>query len=240
VATVVVSSRAVRRVGRAMRDIALDAGEKIANEGLFHDDGERVTVYASRGKTLPRALTQLAALAILVGGYLLARATVLNLFWQIAIGLAIGLALLFGGLSALLMLARVVMPSPTLIINADGVLDNCTLIVTGRGLLRWNETLDVEEFISPTKRITYHYLDINVTDARAISRRQPLLKRALASVLAGTRQPLGFRIQRPLLDRPAAALAQEITRYIAAHAPEGSWHQTVNSEAARLSPPTSA
>jgi hypothetical protein len=115
--------------------------------------------------------------------------------------------------------------SPTLVVNADGILDNCSLIVTGRGLLRWNETLEVEEFtFTPRWPITFHFLDINVTDRRIINRRQSLWKRALA-IFVGHGQPMGFRIQRPMLDRPVAALATEIDRYINTHAPAGSWHK---------------
>lgn len=230
VAGIVVGTRASRRVSRAFRDMASEAGERIAHEGLFHDDGERITVYASRGKTLLRLLTGLVAVGIFVGAYALAAATVLNTFWRITLGLLIALMLVFAVLNMLLMLARSLMSSPTLIINADGIVDSCSLIVTGRGLLRWNETLDVEEFISSTNKfVTYRFLDINVADAHAINRRQPFWKRLLA-VFTSVRQPLGYRIASPLLDRPPAALAQEISRYIAAHAPAGSWHKDVNSE----------
>jgi hypothetical protein len=174
---------------------------------------------------LLRALTSVAALALVVAGGLWARAVIPNVFYQIVIALGIGFLLCFGSVPALLLLMRMVMTGPTLVVNADGILDNCSLIVTGGGLLRWNETLGVEEYDFSTNRvITYRYLDINVTDRRAINRRQPLWKRALASV-ASQRQSMGFRIPRTLLDRPPAALLTEINRYINTHAPEGSWHK---------------
>jgi hypothetical protein len=188
---------------------------------------------------LLRALTSVAALALVVAGGLWARAVIPNVFYQIVIALGIGFLLCFGSVPALLLLMRMVMTGPTLVVNADGILDNCSLIVTGGGLLRWNETLGVEAYDFSTNRvITYRYLDINVTDRRAINRRQPLWKRALASV-ASQRQSMGFRIARTLLDRPPAALLTEINRYINTHAPEGSWHKAVTddeAERARIAP----
>jgi hypothetical protein len=235
VASVVFLGRAHRRLNDARKDVIREIGEELAHEGLFHDDGERIIVSANRGRVVLQVLTSVAVLGLFVAGGLWARAVVANVFWQIVIAVCIGFLLFFGGLSTLLMLIRMVMTSPTVIVNADGILDNCSVIVTGRGLLRWNETLDVEEFVYSSNRgITYRFLDINVTDPRAINRRQPLWKRALAS-FASPRQPLGFRIPRPLLDRPPATLATEIGRYIHTHAPEGSWHKAeTDDEAERL------
>jgi hypothetical protein len=188
IAAIVFGVRTSRRVDRAMRAIALDAGEQIAHEGLFRDDGERITVYVNRGKTLWRVFTGALALALFAGGYLWARATVLDTFWQFASGLCIAFLLVYGGVNLLLTFMRAAMSGPTLIINADRIVDNCSMVATGRGLLRWNETLAVEAFSFSTNRfITYHFLDINVTDAAATRRRQPLWKRALGVILIGSR-----------------------------------------------------
>lgn len=141
--------------------------------------------------------------------------------------MCIGFLVCAGTIPSLFMLIRTVMTSPTLVVNADGILDNCSMIVTGRGLLRWTETLGVDAYeYSSNRAITYHFLDIDVTDRRVINRRQPLRKRALSGFVS---QPasMGFRIPRPLLDRPPATLVTEINRYIFTHAPEGSWHKTM-------------
>ena len=83
----------------------------------------------------------------------------------------------------------------------------------------------MEEYVySSNRAITYRFLDIDVTDPRAINRRQPLWKRIL-DCFTNQRQSTGFRIRRPLLDRRPAALVAEINRYIRTHAPEGSWHR---------------
>lgn len=231
-ATLVIAGRGFRRWNRANRDIAGELGEQIAHEGLFRDDGERIIVYAHRGRVVLRAITIVVILALFVVGGLWTRTFVANLFWQIVIAACIGFLLCVGGVSALLMLVRTVMTSPTLVVNPDGIFDNCSMIITGRGLLRWNETLGVEEFVlTPEKAITYHFLDVNVTDPRAINRRQPLWKRALA-IIASQRQSMGYRIPRSLLDRPPAALVTAINRYINTHAPEGSCHKAVTDDEA--------
>lgn len=227
VAFFVFLGRAQRRVNRASRDIARELGEQIANEALFRDDGERITVYARRGRVLLQVLARVAILALFAACGLWAHADVPELLWQIVIFACVGFLLFFGGISTLLMLIRALMTGPTLVVNADGIVDNCSLTITGRGLLRWDETLGVEEIaISTNKLITYHFLDLDVVDRRAINRRQPLWKRMLARVTS-SRQSIGYRIQRALLDRPPAALAAEINRYIHTHAPHGNWHQAV-------------
>lgn len=231
-ATVVISVHGLRRLNQAGRDIAGEMGEHIAHEGLFRDDGERIMVYAHRGRVVLRALTSVAVLALLVAGCLLIEAIRPNIAWQIAIAICIGVLLCFGGASTLLMLIRTVMTSPTLVVTADGILDNCSMIVTGRGLLRWNETLGVDEFIdSSHPPITYRFLDIDVTDLRTINRRQPLWKRILA-FFASHRQAMGVRIPRPLLDRSPTVLVKEIDCYINTHAPAGSWHKAITNDGA--------
>lgn len=217
--------RTVWRVNRANRNLTRKLGENIANEGLFRDDGERIVVYAHRGRVALRALTSLTLLALFVAGDLWAR-TIVPSYVQIILVVCLGILLRFGGLSALLMLIRTLMTSPTLIVSADGIFDNGSMIVTGRGLLRWNETLGAEEFVYSNRGITYRYLDIIVADRSAINRRQPLGKRALAA-FANQGQPWGFRIQRPLLDRSPIVLVMDMNRYISTHAPEGSWHKTM-------------
>lgn len=230
VAAVVFVLRARGRMHRWRGEYAREAGESIAHEGLFRDDGERIIVFASRGSVVLRALTIFAFLALCVAAGLWMPAVVTNPFTRIVLAFCLAYVLCLGGVHALLMLLRAVMTSPALVVNADGIVDNCSLIVTGRGLVRWSEVLEVEEYVrSPNNAITYHFLDIDVIDPRAINRRQPLWKRALA-LFASHRQFMGYRIPRPLLDRPAAALAAAINRYINTHAPKGSWHQTMTAE----------
>lgn len=235
-ATIVVVGRLSVSMSHVRSEITRKLGENIAHDSLFRDDGERILIYAHRGRVILRALTIAVAGALFVVGGLWAHSVATTAFWQIVIAVCTGFLLCLCGVNLLLMLIRTVMTSPTLVVNADGILDNGSLIVTGRGLLSWHETLGVEEFVfSSTRGITYRYLDIIVTDSRTINRRQPFWKRSLARFVS-QRQLMGFRIQRSLLDRPPAALAAEINHYIHTHAPEGSWHKSVTADASeRLS-----
>src|SRR5260221_2117570 len=240
VASVVILGRGLRRWNPVRRDRARKLGAKIAHEGLFRDDGERNVVYSTRGSVVLRAFTTVAVLELVVAGGLWARAVVSNVVWQIVIALCSGFLLCCGGVSTLLMLIRAVMTGPTLVMTADGIRDNCSMIVTGRGHWRWNETLGVDAFIyAPNAAMAYHFLEINVTDPRAINRRQPLWKRMLA-VFVSQRQLMGYRIPRPLLDRPPTALVKEINRYINTHAPAGSWHKAVTDAEAEAERPEEA
>jgi len=219
VTSFVVMGRRVRRLTSLSREVTREVGDHLSYEGLFREDGERIMVFANRGDVAVRALTSMAVLAILVVGGLWARAIVSSVFVQIALVIGASLLLCFGGVSIVLMLVRLVI---------TGILDNGSLIVTGRGLLRWNETLDVQEFrYSPNRTTTHRYLGIIVTDPRAVNHRQSTWKRAL-SLVVGQRQVMGFRIARPLLDCSPAVLATEIKRYIHSHAPEGSWHKATS------------
>ena len=69
---------------------------------------------------------------------------------------------------------------------------------------------------------TQHMLGIIVTDAAAVRKRQPLLKRALGFLGQG-RLPSMIVVTRPMLDRPPSELAVQIKRYVSLHAPRG-WH----------------
>jgi hypothetical protein len=146
---------------------------------------------------------------------------------EILILVCFGFMLCLTGVLTLLLLIRTGMTSPTLVVNADGILDNCSMVVTGRGLLPWSEILRVEEcVISPKRGYTQRFLDILVVDLRAIDRFQPGWKRVLA-ILAQTQRSRGLRFPRPLLDRPPVELVTQINRFINTHAPEGSWHKAV-------------
>jgi hypothetical protein len=210
-----------------------DAGEQIRDKGLFREDGERIVVYANRGALLRQTFMQIVVVALFVGGYLWLSATLLTGLWQIVIGL--GLALILGLVLLIMSLAlvRLTMRGPTLIVNADGIVDNGSLIATGRGLLRWNEVLGVENIVVDVGSYPLRFrsiakawngaFDINLVDFSAVRQRQPLWKRVLG-VVTGGKQVLGPRLYRGLLDRPAAELVAQINDYIKRHAPPGSWH----------------
>lgn len=233
-------ARSTARFNRRITEGARKIGEQLQGEGLFRDDGERITVHVDRSKLLRRMLTQIVALSLFAGAFIWAHASDLVAPVKLWLSIGLGFVLCIGGLVALLNLTRLLVNGPTLIVSADGITDNGSLIVTGRGLLRWNEVLEIEEIAIDLSAIPWRQralfkalngsLDINLADFRAVRQRQPLWKRALAIFVGGGQQPLGPRILPALLDRPAAQLVMEINRYIHTHAPEGSWHKAITGE----------
>lgn len=224
------------RLRRATRMIATAVGEIVRLEALFREDGERIMVYANRGKLLRRLIVQV----VVLGGFACLLVVTVRYGENIpSVGLitiCFGLILAMGAISMLLAFARLFMSAPTLTINADGIIDSGSMMVTGRGLVRWNEILGVREHTVDLKTVAWRdrysmslvngSLDINLTDFRAVLRRQPVWKRALTSV-GGGKQILGLRIVPALLDRPAATLISEIQDYIKRHAPPGGYHASM-------------
>ncbi|HEX2349866.1 MAG TPA: hypothetical protein VHI51_15640, partial [Ktedonobacterales bacterium] len=160
------SVRMSRRVYAPLREGLREIGEQIHTDALFRDDGERIVVYPRRWRLL----------RLIVGQVVFVVACALGVWWAmsnaanpiVTIGLGFFLALI--AFILLLNLVRLIIPGPTLIIGPDGVLDRGSQIVTGRGLLRWDELIAVSEYtykanmLSPTNR----WLMILLTDARAV------------------------------------------------------------------------
>jgi hypothetical protein len=161
-------------------------------------------------------LGQVVGTALLVLGFrwaLAANAGGLILIWFVIL-----LALF--GLSTILSIIRLMRQSPTLVVGPDGVLDNASLFAAGRGLIRWDEIVSIFQYDRKANNITKHLLAIMVTDGVGIRRRLPVWKRLLG-LMYGTDGPSMFVIAGSILDREPAALAQEIKRYAARHAPKG-------------------
>jgi hypothetical protein len=244
VAVMAIVAREDHRVAQIKRDILSEVrevaeAEGLGTESLFREDGERLMVYADKGGLIYQTFKQLVGGAIMVGGYLWARATILTGFWLIAIGLCIAFLMGIALIIMLLTLIRLAMRSPTLIINADGIVDKGSLIVTGRGLLRWNETLGVDDMTLDMRKVPLSQramataingaLDIDLADFAAVRRRQPLWKRAISPFTGGS-QPLGPRIRRVFLGQPAEQIVADINDYIKRHAPLDGWHARMLAE----------
>jgi hypothetical protein len=215
IGTVVVSWRFNHRTTRALRAL----GEEMRSDALFSDDGERIIVHVDRSRLLRRIVLQFVFIIACGAGLYWALTASANL-----LVLCLGVLLGFFALFALLNIARLLMRSPTLVIGPDGLLDNATLIVTGRGLLRWDEIVAVLDYTYTSGRLNavQHMLGIIVTDAAAVRNRQPLLNRALSFLGLGRLAGTGMLVvTQPLLDQPPDALANEIERYVRLHAPRG-------------------
>jgi hypothetical protein len=137
---------------------------------------------------------------------------------------SLGFGLLAGvlGLISALCAIRLIMRSPSLVIGPDGIFDNASMTIVGRGLLRWDEILAVSQLDDKrTRSVTYHYLCIDIADVKAVRQRQAPWKRLLALVAMRPVTPGSVTLIRALLDRSPNQLADEILEYVAQHAPTG-------------------
>ncbi len=215
------------RLNHHIRDVMREAGEQIVDEGLFRDDGERIMVYASRPRLLLRTVPQVGFLIALVFAWRWVHANALSAAGAVVFGVLIALCACMFCLLLVLTIVRLMIDTPTLIITADGIVDNGSQIAMGRGLLRWDEIFGVRERTrSLYGVIALRSLSIMVTDAPAINARQWRWQRILAFVHSG-QEFGGYIIWRALLDRPAARLVTDIEDYIRRHAPPDSYHAAV-------------
>jgi hypothetical protein len=231
IAYVYASTRFTLRTANKLESITRDIGEEMKQDAPFRDDGERITVYASRPRLLLRTLPQIGFLVALAFAWRWVHANALSSAGAIVFSVLIALCACVFGLLLVLTIIRFMMDSPTLIITASGIADNGSQIVMGQGLLRWDEIIGVLENTRSFAGITtWRNLWIMVTDARAITERQPRWKRAFALVFSG-RVLGGFLLWRALLDRPVAELVADIEDYIRRHAPSDSYHAAVSGAA---------
>lgn len=208
-----------RRFNRLFVDFTREIGAITRTDMLFTDDGVRILVYPDRMRLLIYAAFMITITVVFAVGFHWATTS------DTPQWLSLGLGLLFVtcGLASGLPVIRFFMRTPSLVIGPDGILDNATVVVTGRGLLRWDEILAVLPVDS--KRglgVAYHYLVIVIADVDAVRQRQALWK-VLLGFVAPRPWPSSVAIFRALLDRPPEALADEIVRYAVEHAPNG-WH----------------
>jgi hypothetical protein len=183
--------------------------------GLFRDDGERIVSYPNRRRLLLQCPFQALLLAGL--GSVLAFAPIHNpLVWG-----ALGIVACVLTTVFLATLYRLLVRTPTLTVGPDGLLDNGSLLATGRGLLRWDEIHTMIPLATTSSGfVTNRYLLIVVPNGRAIRRRQPLWKQVLMLLLVQS-SPYRLIIWQGLLDVPVAELAMQIAHYVRTHAPPG-------------------
>ncbi|HET9111190.1 MAG TPA: hypothetical protein VFN78_10230 [Ktedonobacterales bacterium] len=215
---VVFSVRMTRHVYRPMRADLRTIGEAIHTDALFRDDGERIITHPARLRLLGYVVAQVAIIG----------ACAFGIRWAVSqsenplILAAVGFLTAFLALLAILYTVRLILRGPTLVIGPDGLLDSGSQIVTGRGLLRWDEIVMVFEYTYKPQKFgpTSHMLAILLTDAVAVSARQAFAKRALGFIGRG-QLPNTIVLVRALIDQPTDALAEQIRRYARSHAPRG-------------------
>lgn len=183
-------------------------------EVLFRDDGQRIVVYPQRHRLIINCAMLVAILAAIGFASALRGSTDALVLW-ILLGL-FACILIYGFLANLY---RLVIRKASLVVGPDGILDDGSLIWSGVGLLRWDEILSVTPTTRSSGSVTYHYLDILVSDFPAIRRRLSLLKRfALRNTNSGMSQLL---IPQWMLETPIDDLAAQIDQYVETHAPPG-------------------
>lgn len=197
-------------INAAMRDHAL-----VRSNALFRDDGERIVVYPNRRRLLLQCPFQALPLAGL--GAVLAFAPIHNplVWWALGLGMCVLMT------AFLALLYRLLIRMPTVIVGPDGILDNGSLMATGRGLLHWDEILTVRPYATTSSGlVTNRYLLIVVSNGRAIRKRLALWKRVLTLLLVQV-SPFRLILWQGLLDVSAGELARRIERYVKTHAPPG-------------------
>jgi hypothetical protein len=124
-------------------------------------------VFPSRRKLL---LYAVGALIFIAGGIFILRTPSIPWFDKVIGGYG-GVA--FFGLCLVYLLYRVIKPSPSLIINHEGIFDNASAL--GVGLLRWSEIADVQIY----QFLNQRFLGIVPTNVDRVLERQSAMKRWL-------------------------------------------------------------
>ncbi len=179
----------------------------------FFDDGQRIVVHADKRKLA--GLTFFLAIIVAVATLML---FIPKMPWFMLVLLIAFIGLI--ALTALLCAVRLALPGSTLVIDQDGLRDNSSVFTFGRGLIHWDEILNVFVFVTKSRSITHRYFAVLLTDGKAVQRRMPTWQRLLALPFS-LMGPDMFVITRSLLDRPPDELVTEIKRYVAEHAPKG-------------------
>lgn len=184
----------------------------------LYDDGTRIIVYPDRLRLLMMTALFIAITLICAAGSRWMTSFGAPFWFSLGCGLLAGVLGLISALCAI----RLVMRSPSLVIGPDGIFDNASMTIVGRGLLRWDEILAVSQLDDKrTRSVTYHYLCIDIADVRAVRQRQAPWKRLLALVAMRPVAAGSVTLIRALLDRSPDQLAGEIMEYVAQRAPTG-------------------
>ncbi len=224
---VILTFRIRRRVTSTLRalDEEMNGVAPFRRDVLFRDDGERITVYPSWRRLLPQCGLMVCFLAIFGGIFVAFFADITNGHRHTRDVTELIVMLVVGFLEGVLvvvfvaMLYRLAIRRPTLVIGPDGISDHGSLYGTGVGLLRWHEIVSVAPYANSSSRVAQRYLDIVVTDAAAVRRRQPLWKRIPLRLIKLS--PWSIGIWQGLLSVPVDDLAGQIDNYVKAHAPSG-------------------
>jgi len=150
-------------------------------------ENERIVVYPDRVRLIKYMLLYLLVIGLMgfcdivvlnpvLPPYTLTHpgTTVPGALFSVVISVLVLLCAIFLGALLLFTLYRVMVRKPSIVVTEDGILDDCSLIVGGMGLLRWNE---INAIMPVTYRKGTAFVLVFPYNARAIqARRGPLAR----------------------------------------------------------------
>lgn len=153
------------------------------------DEGQQIVIYPNRLRLLRYALLYLVSMLLAVGpmvGFTSAALPPYSLTHPVQAALGACVGALSGALVVLLAvlllftLYRILVRTPSVMVTEDGIIDHCSLIVDGMGLLRWREIAAILPSAYDKRKA---FLVVIPHDPRAVlARRGPLARLFLRGI----------------------------------------------------------
>lgn len=124
----------------------------------------------------------------------------------VCVGVIFGAVILLLALVLLFTLYRLLVRKPSVIVNEDGIVDGCSLIAGGMGLIRWDE---IEAIVVYTYKKQARYVCVITHDERVLD--NPLVRLFRRSI--SLTLPKGANLPEWLLSISVDELAEEIQRH---------------------------
>ncbi len=185
----------------------------------MYDESQRIAVYPDRARLLRYAALYFALAPLMAFGgviFLSAAFPPYNRAQPVVTALGVSLGAIVGAigllsgafLGALFLLTfyRLLVPKPSLVVTEAGILDNCSLIGGGLGLLRWSE---IEAIIPTVYRRGMAFVALYPCDAAATLARRGPLARLFLRILNVT-LPGAISLPEWLLSMPVEEVCQRI------------------------------
>lgn len=181
---------------------------------MIHDP-QSIIVYPDRARLFGYALVYLVAEALMTLPFL-ANAKAVFSPYRATHPVETVFAACFGALVAVLMLLlalllvftlyRILVRKPSIIVNSDGIVDGCSLIAGGKGLIRWDEILAIMLYAYNKRTV---YLGVIPRDEQALFLRSSPLARLFQRSITLTLAK-GANLPQWLLSKSVNDIAAEI------------------------------
>ncbi len=185
----------------------------------MYSESQRIVVYPDRARLFRYALLYLALAPLMAFGSLMFLSaafppynqsrpvvTMLGATFGAIVGAIVLLGSLFLGMLFLLTFYRLLVPKPSLVVSETGILDGCSLIGGGMGLLRWSE---IDAIIPTVYRRGMAFVALYPRDAPATLARRGPLARLFLRILNVT-LPGAISLPEWLLSMPVGEVCQRI------------------------------